>query len=297
LFAVGARCEEGNPSDETPTLNQDIPPDPPPWGAFAEHERVRDLSREVSNQTDDTILRESARLGPLVGQFLQAARAHIAPTVTTQSLAELLLEECRRADLAPAMLGYQGFPAGVAISINDEIVHGIPSSRALQRGDLVKIELAVVSGKAFAAQSWTFPVGPPSATDAPMLAAGRTALTHAVNAVSPRARLGDIGAAIQTTTEAAGFSVVRAYVGYGMGKQRLQQPQVSGFGRAGTGSRLLPGMILNIHVIIKQGSFEVAIAPNKWTAMAVDGLRGALFTAMVEVTAGGRARLTNDLDM
>jgi methionyl aminopeptidase len=194
------------------------------------------------------------------------------------------------------MLGYHGFPAPAAISVNDEIVHGLPSSRVLAPADLVKVEFGVVSGMAFAAQSWTFAAGPATPSDEILLAVGRRALEAAASIVSPGHRLGDIGAAIQGVVEGAGLSVVRAFVGYGMGKSRIQAPQISGVGNPGRGARLRPGMILNLHVIIKHGSPHVRIAENRWTAFAEDGRRGALFTSMIEVTSDGHTALTRFLE-
>jgi methionyl aminopeptidase len=259
-------------------------------------ERVRDASARVAAQSDETIRTESRRLGPLLARFLEAAGAGVVPGATTQSICDTLAEQCRHERLEPAMLGYNGYPAAAAVSVNEEIVHGVPSARVLDDGDVVKVEFGVVSGKAFAAQSWTFCAGNADDADVAMMATGRKALRAAVAAVSPSGRLGDIGAAIQSTTEAAGLSVVRSFLGYGMGKQRIQAPQVSGVGERATGMRMRPGLILNIHVIIKRGSFDVDISPNEWTALAADGLRGALFTSMVEVTPKGHLELTREVD-
>lgn len=253
-------------------------------------------SARVATQTAVTILEESRRLAPVLTEILSVAGQRVVPGATTLEVANALFRECRRRDLEPAMLGYRGFPSPAAISVNDEIVHGLPSSRVLEPADLVKVEFGVVSGTAFASQSWTFAVDRVTPHDEVMLVAGRRALAAAVSVVSPEHRLGDIGAAIQDVVEGAGLSVVRAFVGYGMGKLRIQGPQIDGVGMAGRGARLRPGMILNLHVIIKHGSPEVQIAGNRWTALAEDGRRGALFTSMVEVTSHGHAELTPFLD-
>ncbi len=185
------------------------------------------------------------------------------------------------------MLGFNGFPAGAAVSVNEAIVHGLPSERAFSAADLANIQFAVVSDAAFASQGWTFPVGALDAGDRVLLEAGPRALRAAVNAVSPGARVGDIGAAIQAEVEGAGLSVVRAFVGYRMGGSLINPPQICGTGRPGTGARLRKEWILNLHVILKRGTHAIFVDENRWTAVAEDGQRGALFTAMVEVTADG----------
>jgi methionyl aminopeptidase len=269
-------------------------------GPVADHatdlERVRAAVARVAAATDDAIAKESRRLGPIVTEILRAAGRVAVPGATTQDVAEALARECRRRDLAPAMLGYRGFPAPAAISVNDEIVHGLPSSRALVAADLVKVELGVASGLAFASQSWTFAVGHADPSDEVLLVEGRRALRAAIDVVSPQHRVGDIGAAIQGVAEGAGLAVVRAFVGYGMGKSRIQPPQISGVGSPGTGTRLAAGSILNLHVIVKHGSPDVVIGDNRWTAHAEDGRRGALFTAMVEVTRDGHLELTGSVE-
>jgi methionyl aminopeptidase len=294
----GCRAQSNAGSSSTDAGALATKSDPPDAGtAFdREVELVGNASRRVAAQSEQAILEESRRLAPLLGDILSVAGREVAPGVTTDELAKNMVRECRQRGLEPAMLGYNGYPAPAAVSVNAEIVHGIPTSRTLLDGDVVKVEFGVVSGTAFAAQSWTFVAGEVTGSDAILLGTGRKALRAAIDVVSPTSRLGDIGAAIQSTTEAAGLSVVRAFVGYGMGKQRIQAPQVSGFGRKGTGARLKPGWILNLHVIIKHGTPEVNIAANEWTAVAADGSRGALFTSMVEVTTAGHLELTRFIE-
>lgn len=265
-------------------------------GKRLDTKRVQEAVAQVAGEREDDVRRESQRLGPLVSRLLDEGRASVVAGRTTQDVADALVEACHASNVEPAMLGFNGYPSAAAVSVNEEIVHGIPSPRVLRAGDLVKVELGTTSGKGFAAQSWTFPVGDANEADARMLAVGRDALRAAVSAVGPSSRLGDIGEAIQTTAEAADLSVVRAYVGYGIGKKRIQPPQIPGFGKRGTGPRMRRGWILNIHVILKRGSFEVDVAPDGWTTLASDSERGVLFTSMVEVTAEGRAELTRALD-
>jgi methionyl aminopeptidase len=194
------------------------------------------------------------------------------------------------------MLGYNAFPAGAAVSLNEEMLHGLPSGRAIGAGDLVKLQFAVLSNAGYAAQAWTFPVGAPAEADRALLEAGPRALRAALDTVSPRAHVGDLGAAIQAEVEAARLSVVRAFVGYRIGSALILPPQIEGTGKPGAGSRLEEGWILHLHVVLKRGKYPVFIADDHWTATAVDGQRGALFTAMVEVTSRGGKLLGALLD-
>lgn len=252
---------------------------------------VRRLAAQVATQPYERILEESRRIAPILSEILRDVGRSVAAGSTTRDIADRLGKEAARRGLLPAMLGYNGFPAVAATSVNDEIVHGVPSSRALKDGDLLKVQFGVVSGVAFAAQGWTFPVGGASASDRLLLDVGPRALRAAVRAVSSRARIGDIAAAIQGEAEDAGLAVVRSFTGYGMGKSMIQRPQIPCAGRAGVGERIREGTILHLHVIIKHGTDDVVIGEDRWTAAADDGQRGAVFTTMVEVTADGHRLL------
>lgn len=260
--------------------------------ASADVRSVAAASAKVGQQSDAVILNESRRLGPLVAGLLHDVGRNIHAGMTTQSIADALVSRSGSLGLLPAMLGFGRFPAAAAISLNEEVVHGLPSSRELVDTDLLKIEFGVVSGLAFASHSWTFPVGTPNREDALLLGSGPRALRAALDVVSPKNRLGDVGAAIQQTLEAEGLSVVRSFVGYGMGKSRIQEPQVCGYGSLGRGTRIRPGWILNVHVIAKHGSPEVLISENDWTAISADQRRAALFSCMAEVTSEGCNVLT-----
>lgn len=295
-FATLLGCGNGSRAGSSPLPDagpsQPGPTGTPPPTLSPDPARIRAASGRVATQTDEAILAESRRLGPVVSEIVRAAGGGLRAGSSTESVAARLVQETLARDLQPAMLGYNGFPAAGAISVNEEILHGLPSNRALHVGDLVKVEFGVVSGSAFASHSWTFAVGEPSEADRSLMETGRRALHAALDVASPPRRLGDIGAAIKSTADAAGVSVVRAYVGHGMGKTRIQDPQVHGVGTTGTGARLRPGWILNLHVILKRGTPEVLVAANRWTALADDNQRGVLYTAMVEITADGHRTLT-----
>ncbi|MEJ7729521.1 MAG: M24 family metallopeptidase [Polyangiaceae bacterium] len=263
-----------------------------PVGTAHDAARVRQVAARVATHSEAEILVEARRIGPMVSSIVAAVGRSLAPGATTASVAERLVRESRPLALEPAMLGYGGFPAVAAVSVNDEIVHAPPSGRTLVAGDLVKIQYTVRSGAAFAAQGWTFPVGEPSAADRELLATGRRALERALAVVLPGSRVGHLSAAIQGAVEEAGLAVVREYVGYGMGKAMLQDPQIPGYGKAGRGVRLEQGWVLNLHAIVKRGTAGIRIGDDQWTAVAEDGERGVLCACTLEVTADGHRLLT-----
>lgn len=253
-------------------------------------------AQRVRGQTDEARLVEARRLGPLVSQMLAEARRHVAPGVTTEAIARGLAAASVAQGTLPAMFGYRGFPALAAVSVNDEIVHGLPGPRRLEAGDLVKLEFSIVSGVSFASQSWTFVAGSPREQDLELLRAGPRALRAALGVLKHQCRIGDIGEAIQTNVEAAGLTVVRDFGGYAMGRERIEEPLIKGYGKAGFGRRLEAGRVLHLHVILKQGSFELKVLENGWSAVGLDGGRAGLFTCMVELTDDGHRLLTPLLD-
>lgn len=289
-------------------------------------ERVRSMSERVATQPYEWVLVESRRIAPIVSEVLFEVGGAIAPGATTRSLHDALVDGLWARGLGPAMLGFQGFPFGCAVAVNDELVGGEPSERVVALGDLVKLEVAAVSGWAFAGQSWTFVVGdeghgapPKSGPHKLLLRAGQRALRNAILRVRPAATVGDLGAIIQSTVEQAGLAVVRSHVGYAMGHKRIMAPQIPGWGEAGTLAPLVPGLILHLHVILKEGAPQPDVPPSdatppdavsaeeapsqaeeveptqaegaarsSWTVRSHDGARGALFSAMVEITADAR---------
>jgi methionyl aminopeptidase len=194
------------------------------------------------------------------------------------------------------MKGFNGYAFSATFSVNEEVLHGFPSSRLLAAGDIVKIETGSFTARGFASQGWTFPVETASGPDSRLLATATRALRAAQASIRAGARVGDIGHAIQQTVEAEGLAVVRQFVGYGMGAQRIQAPAIPGYGKQGLGAKLREGQILNVHVILKAGSPDVLIAENGWTAVASDGKRGALKSCMMEVEARGCRLLGRFLD-
>jgi len=225
----------------------------------------------------------------IVHQVLDGIGERIAPGVTTRELDRFAEELIRSSGAAPAFLNYRGFPATLCTSINDEIVHGIPGERALAEGDIVGVDCGVLYKGYYGDAARTFSVGSVSQEAERLIAATRHALELAVAAVRPNERLSDIGHAVQTYVESQGFSVVRDFVGHGIGTSLHEDPQVPNFGEPGRGPRMRPGLVLAIEPMVNVGSPAVQVDEDGWTARTRDGSLSAHFEFSVAVTAeGGR---------
>jgi methionyl aminopeptidase len=229
----------------------------------------------------------------VVHEVLEELARAIAPGVTTLDLDRLAEEATRARGAAPAFLGYHGYPASLCVSVNDEVVHGIPSqARVLREGDLVGLDFGAVKDGWFGDAARTVAVGAVAAPAARLADAARDALAAGVAAARPGARVGDIGAAVQALVEARGFSVVREFVGHGIGRRLHEPPHVPNFGRAGTGELLRPGMVLAIEPMVNAGRPEVEVMDDGWTAVTADGSLSAHFEHTVAVTEKGPEILT-----
>jgi methionyl aminopeptidase len=222
----------------------------------------------------------------------ELARAAV-PGVTTAELDHLAASGARARGATPAFLGYHGYPASLCISVNDEVVHGIPSPRrVLREGDVVGLDFGVVLDGFYGDAARTVPVGHASPDALRLLEAARDALLAGVAAALPGGRLGDIGAAIQALVEARGYSVVREFVGHGIGRRLHEPPQVPNYGRAGSGKRIEVGLVLAIEPMVNAGAPEVALLDDGWTAVTADGSLSAHFEHTVAVTENGPEILT-----
>ena len=201
----------------------------------------------------------------------------------------------RRMGAKPAFKGYRGFPATVCVSINEEVVHGIPAAhRRLKEGDIVGIDLGAIVGGYYADTALTLPVGEVSPEAGRLLHVTREALELAIDKARPRNRLGDISAAVQRHAEAAGFGVVRAFVGHGIGRELHEDPQVPNFGEPGKGPILRPGMVLAIEPMVTLGHWAVRVLSDRWTAVTEDGSWAAHFEHTVAITENGPDVLTRE---
>jgi methionyl aminopeptidase len=232
------------------------------------------------------------RANQLVGTVLAKLRAMVAPGVTTEDIDAVAEAMVRDAGGTPAFKGYHGYPATVCASVNEQVVHGIPSRRPLVAGDIVSLDMGAVLDGYYGDSAVTVPVGEVSAQAKELLRVTEEALFRGIDAVRPGARVSDIGAAVQQHVEAAGFSVVREFVGHGIGTSLHEEPQVPNYGPGGTGPRLAEGMVLAIEPMVNVGSPKVKVLSDDWTAVSVDGSLSAHFEHTVVVSSDGCEILT-----
>ena len=231
--------------------------------------------------------------GRLVGEVLTELASHVAPGVTTADLDALAEKRIAAAGATPAFKGYHGYPATICASVNEEVIHGIPSGRRiLNEGDIVSIDVGAVLDGYFGDSAITLPVGPVSEDAARLLLATEESLYKAIEVVKPGARVSDIGHAVQKHVEAFGFSVVREFVGHGIGQKMHEEPQVPNYGEPGRGPRLAEGMVLAIEPMVNAGKPAVKLLADGWTAVTRDGTLSAHFEHTVAVTADGPWILT-----
>ena len=229
----------------------------------------------------------------LVADVLAELRGLVAPGVSTAELDEVAERRIREAGAKPAFKGYHGYPATICASINDEIVHGIPSpARLLREGDIISIDIGAVLGGFYGDAALTVPVGRVSDEAARLLRVTDDSLDRAIATVRPGARLSDIGHAVQQHVEAHGFSVVREFVGHGIGERLHEEPQIPNYGEPDRGPRLAEGMVLAIEPMVNAGQPGVRMLDDGWTAVTRDGSLSAHFEHTVAVTAKGALVLT-----
>lgn len=228
----------------------------------------------------------------IVAEVLEVLVHAVRPGLTTLEL-DILAERCIRArGGVPAFKGYRGFPSTLCVSLNEQVVHGIPSKRRLKAGDIVGLDLGAKWEGYYGDAAVTIPVGLiPSATQS-LLATAQEALYMGIKEVSPGKHLSDVSHAIQGCAEARGYSVVRAFVGHGIGTALHEEPQVPNFGPPGRGPRLKPGMVLAIEPMVNIGGADVEILDDGWTVVTVDGQLSAHFEHTVAITDEGPQILT-----
>ena len=225
--------------------------------------------------------------GRLVGEVLTELASTVAPGVSTAELDELAERRIARAGATPAFKGYHGYPATICASINDEVIHGIPSGRrVLAEGDIIAIDVGASLEGYYGDSAITLPVGRVSEQTALLLRVTEEALFKAIEQARPGSRLSDIGHAVQSHVEAYGFSVVREFVGHGIGQRMHEEPQVPNYGEPGHGPRLAEGMVLAIEPMVNAGKAAVKVLADGWTAVTRDKSLSAHFEHTVAVTAG-----------
>jgi methionyl aminopeptidase len=232
------------------------------------------------------------RVNQLVARVLAALRQMVHPGVTTVEIDVAAEALVRAAGAEPAFKGYHGYPATVCASVNEQVVHGIPSSRRLVEGDVLSIDMGAKLAGYFGDCAVTVPVGRISADAQRLLRVTEEALFRGLDAVKPGARVSDIGAAVQAHVEGHGFSVVREFVGHGIGTALHEEPQIANYGPGGRGPRLSEGMVLAIEPMVNIGGPETKILGDRWTAVTCDGSLSAHFEHTVVVASRGCEILT-----
>ena len=228
----------------------------------------------------------------LAARGLVALRQMAVPGVATKEIDASAEALVRAAGAEPAFKGYHGYPATVCASVNEQVVHGIPSPRRMADGDVLSIDMGAKLDGFYGDCAVTVPIGRISADAARLLRVTEEALFHGLDAVKAGARVSDIGAAVQQHVEANGFSVVREFVGHGIGTALHEEPQIANYGPAGRGPRLSDGMVLAIEPMVNFGGAGVKVLPDGWTAVTRDGTLSAHFEHTVVVTSEGCEILT-----
>jgi methionyl aminopeptidase len=224
---------------------------------------------------------------------LQTVGKAVEPGVTTAELDALAEKYIRSQGGVPNFKNYHGYPATACISVNNEVIHGIPSGkRVLKAGDIVSVDLGAMFNGYHGDNAATFACGDISPEAKRLMQTTKDALYEGIKAATAGSRIGDISSAVQRTVEAAGFSVVRQYVGHGIGTQLHEAPEVPNFGTAGRGIRLLPGMTLAIEPMVNAGTFDVKVLPDGWTVVSRDGSLSAHFEHTIVITSDGPKIMT-----
>jgi methionyl aminopeptidase len=235
------------------------------------------------------VMREAGRI---TARALDAVSSAVRPGATTADLDAIAEDVIVKAGARPAFKGYHGFPATLCTSVNDQVVHGIPGGRVLKEGEIVSVDCGAIVDGYYGDSARTFPVGQVSAEANRLMDVTKRSLEAGIARCRPGMRLYDVSAAVQEVAEAAGFSVVREYVGHGIGRSMHEDPQVPNYGKAGTGPTLRTGMVLAIEPMINAGAADVRSLDDGWTVVTLDGAMSAHFEHTVAVTEDGPLVLT-----
>lgn len=230
--------------------------------------------------------------GDILAECHRQIADKIKPGVTTIAIDAFVEEFLEKHGATPEQKGYQGFPYATCASVNDEICHGFPRQEPLVDGDIVTIDMVVNKDGWLADSAWSYRVGQVSETADQLLHTAEDALYAGIEQAVVGHRLGDVGHAIQSLAEGRGFSVVRQFIGHGIGSDMHEEPQVPHFGKAGKGQRLKEGMVITIEPMINTGAFEAKTDDNQWTARTIDGGLSAQYEHTVAITKDGPVIMT-----
>lgn len=232
------------------------------------------------------------RAGRITAQARALAGSMVAPGVTTLEIDQAVRRFIEGHGAKPSFLGYGGFPGSACISVNDEVIHGIPGSRVLQQGDIVSVDVGAFIGGFHGDCAATFACGTISEEAARLIEVTRRSFWEGIKMARPGCRVSDISHAVQQCVEAAGFSVVRDYVGHGVGAKLHEAPEVRNFGPAGHGPRLMPGMTLAVEPMVNIGDWHIKVLADKWTVKTADGSLSAHYENSILITEGEAEILT-----
>jgi methionyl aminopeptidase len=270
-------------------LGKDIQVNREPGALYAQRYKIR-----LKEEEDIEGIRKA---GQLVLDTFEQIEDKIRPGIKTDEINTIVHEFTLKNGAQPAPLKYRGFPKSVCVSINEEVCHGIPGKRVLADGDIVNVDITSILNGYYADANKTFFAGTPGTEARKIVSVARECLKRGISMVKPGNTVGDIGWAIQTYAEEQGCSVVRDFVGHGVGFEFHEAPQIPHFGQKGQGIRLIPGMVFTIEPMINLGNKELKILADNWTAVTKDGSLSAQFEQTILVTQSGYESLTPfDLD-
>jgi methionyl aminopeptidase len=232
------------------------------------------------------------KAGHIVGHVLDVLRSRIKPDMKTQDLDDIAADELVKLGAKASFKGYHGFPASLCVSINDEVVHGIPGQRVIKDGDIVSLDFGALIDGFHGDSAITVGVGQISPAAEQLMATTQAALMAGIGAAHDGARLGDISAAIQDYVESRGYSIVKEYTGHGIGRDLHEEPMIPNFGRAGTGPELKQGMTIAIEPMVNIGDWRTRIGRDNWLVSTADGSLSAHFEHTIAITSGEPEVLT-----
>ena len=233
------------------------------------------------------------RAGKITAAARAVARDMVKPGVTTAQINKAVFQFIKEQGAIPSFLHYNGYPASVCVSVNDEIIHGIPGKRVLQEGDIVSVDVGAFIGGFHGDCAGTYPCGQVSDEALRLIRVTQQSFFEGIKYAREGYRLSDISAAVQAYVEANGFSVVREYVGHGIGRQMHEAPEVPNYGKPGHGPRLLRGMTIAVEPMVNGGTAAIKQMPNGWTVRTADGKNAAHYENTVLITAGEPELLTD----
>ncbi len=236
-----------------------------------------------------------AQASRVVAEALEIVKKAVRPGISTEELDRIAEEEIRVRGALPAFKGYRNYPKTLCASVNDQVVHGIPSRRKLTEGDIIGLDLGAIVGGFYGDSAVTVAVGAVPGTTEKLVQVTKEALYLGIKQAMVGNRLSDISHAVQEHVEASGFSVVTEFVGHGIGRQLHEEPQVPNYGKPGQGPRLQSGMVLAIEPMVNIGRSAVRVLDDRWTAVTVDGSLSAHFEHTVAIQPTGAARILSQL--